>query len=190
MSNRIYSFLPVLIIGLLLVVLLPEQWDSFEPENASTVAMTPDLELELWHSGLGRLVDITHAGDGSNRVFVVDANGYIRIIDSLGNVLAEPFLDIDTAVFTQNERGMLGLAFHPDYETNGFFFVNYTDNEEDTRVSRFSVDSLDPNKADVSSEKILFDIPQPYENHNGGDLAFSPDRRIPVYRFGRRWKRW
>lgn len=136
--------------------------------------LQPSISFELVSSDFDRPVDIANAGDGSKRLFIVDQTGYIRIIDSLGNQLATPFLDIDSKTFSSGERGLLGLAFHPDYQTNGYFFVNYTDNDSDTKIARYKVSGSNPDSADVSSEKIMFDIDQPYLNHNGGCLKFSP----------------
>jgi glucose/arabinose dehydrogenase len=136
--------------------------------------LQPSLAFELVSNSFDAPVDITNAGDGSKRLFIVDQTGYIRIIDSLGNQLADPFLDIDSKIFTQDERGLLGLAFHPDYANNGYFYVNYTDNNSDTKIARYQVSPSNPDSAVVSSEKIMFDINQPYSNHNGGCLKFSP----------------
>jgi glucose/arabinose dehydrogenase len=91
-------------------------------------------------------------------------------------LLATPFLDITGIVGSRaSEQGLLGLAFHPDYPENGFFFVNYTDRDGNTRIARFSVSTSDPNLADPSSRMELIRIDQPYGNHNGGSLAFGPD---------------
>ena len=133
-----------------------------------------DLDLELYASNFDRPVSIKHAGD--DRLFIVEQDGFIRIINADGTVQNTPFLDIDNLVIdTGNERGLLGLAFHPDYATNGYFFVNYIDNSGDTVVARFTVDSEDPGAADPDSEFIIIDYYQPYSNHNGGDLAFGSD---------------
>jgi len=118
-------------------------------------------------------VDITHAGD--DRLFIVEKTGAIKILLANGTVLPSPFIDLDPIVNSQaNERGLLGLAFHPNYAANGFFFVYYTNASGATVVSRFSVTS-DPYVADPSSEKIIFTTPQPFNNHNGGCIKFSPD---------------
>lgn len=134
----------------------------------------PALTLEPFASGLSTPVDIAHAGD--ERIFIVEKAGRIRIVSPDGSVRNTPFLDIDARVNSSaSERGLLGLAFHPDYASNGYFFVNYTNNSGDTRISRFSRDAADPNWADPNSEKILLTVDQPVANHNGGDLAFGPD---------------
>lgn len=131
------------------------------------------IDLELIASGFDNPVDIAHAGD--DRLFVVEKDGYIRIINADGTVEATPFLDIDSKVRSNgNEQGLLGLAFHPDYANNGYFYVNYIDNGENTRICRFTVSS-NPNIADLSTEILLYAVTQPYSNHNGGDLNFGPD---------------
>lgn len=134
----------------------------------------PALVLEPFASGLSVPVDITHPGD--KRIFIVEKGGRIQIVAMDGSVQNTPFLDISGRVNSvSNERGLLGLAFHPDYVTNGYFFVNYTNNSGDTRVSRFSRDPADPDRADPNSEKIILTVDQPQANHNGGDLCFGPD---------------
>lgn len=135
----------------------------------------PKIQLEDFASGFTRPVDIAHCGD--SRLFVVEQTGYIWILDSLGNRLPEPFLNIDARVRSSgNEQGLLGLAFPSDYAEKGYFFVNYTrETDGDTRVSRFTRDALDPNKADPNSELILFTQDQPFSNHNGGCIKFGPD---------------
>jgi glucose/arabinose dehydrogenase len=131
------------------------------------------LSLEVYTTGFTSPVDISHAGD--ERLFVVEKRGRIKIIDGDGNLMPNLFLDIDPIVTTNsNEQGLLGLAFHPDYQNNGYFFVNYTNNSGTTVVSRFSVTG-DPNIADPGSEKIILTIQQPFNNHNAGDLNFGPD---------------
>jgi glucose/arabinose dehydrogenase len=139
---------------------------------------TADSEYELnvdmiVAEGFRQPVGITHAGDGSGRLFVIEQDGLIKIIED-GEVLPEPFLDIQGNVSTGSEQGLLGLAFHPDYESNGFFFIHYTDRQGDTQIVRYSVSS-NPNAADPASVVMLFSVDQPYGNHNGGQLAFGPD---------------
>lgn len=131
-----------------------------------------DVEIELFASGLVNPVSIKHAGD--NRLFVVERNGLIQIINTNGDINMSPFLDINDRVINNGgEQGLLGLAFHPDYSNNGYFFVNYINNSGNTVISRFTRSS--PASADENSELILLTISQPYSNHNGGDLAFGSD---------------
>jgi glucose/arabinose dehydrogenase len=128
--------------------------------------------MELFASGINALVCITHAGD--DRLFAVDQTGVIRIVDSFGKLNPQAFLDIKTRVLYGGERGLLGLAFHPDYKTNGYFYVNYTAGDS-TRISRFKVSSSNPDLADPESERRILTIQQPFANHNGGTLCFGPD---------------
>ena len=130
----------------------------------------PDLSFQ-------QPVDIQNAGDGSNRLFVVEQRGVISVFQNNSNASTEKvFLDLSNKVKSGGELGLLGLAFHPDYKNNGYFFVNYTtDNPLRSVVSRFKVSANDPDKADRNSELILFKVNQPYSNHNGGQTSFGPD---------------
>ena len=140
--------------------------------NAGSFPNAADYEWQLIASGLNRPVDIQPANDGSGRLFIIEKKGYIRIYEN-GQLLDAPFLDITDRVNAgSNEMGLLGLAFHPDYEQNGFFYVNYTGDGGNTRISRFQASG---NSADRNSETVLLVIEQPYPNHNGGALAFGPD---------------
>jgi glucose/arabinose dehydrogenase len=142
------------------------------PVNAGAFPNADDYEWRSIVSGLDRPVDVQSANDGSGRLFIIEKYGAIRIVEN-GQLLAEPFLNIDDRVNDiSNEMGLLGLAFHPDYEQNGFFYVNYTGDGGDTRISRFQANG---NTADPNSEKVLLLIKQPYPNHNGGGLDFGPD---------------
>ncbi len=128
--------------------------------------------------GIANSTSIAHAGDGSGRLFVTEQVGRILIVD--GGTLSEtPYLDIRDRVNAGGERGLLSVAFHPAYSTNAYFFVNYTDSNNDTVVSRFSVTS-DPNVADKDSETIFFQAVQPRRNHNGGQIHFGPDGYLYV----------
>ncbi len=122
-------------------------------------------------------VDLQHAGDGSNRLFVVGQQGVISVVDNSPSASSsKTFLDIDSIVHTDGELGLLGLAFHPSYDSNGYFFVNYNRTAPlRTVVSRFSVSATDPDSADPASEVVFLEYAQPYDNHNGGQLAFGPD---------------
>jgi len=121
-------------------------------------------------------VGITHAGDGSGRLFITLQDGKIIIWNGT-QVLPTPFLNIDPIVNSNGqEQGLLGLAFHPDYESNGYFYVDYTDTTGgDTIIARYSVSPGNPNVADPASAQILMEIDQPFTNHNGGQLQFGPD---------------
>jgi len=134
---------------------------------------TPANNMELFASGLSNTVAIAHAGD--SRLFVVDQSGYVRIVDQTGQIKTQVFLDIRNKVTFGGERGLLGLAFHPQYKTNGYFYVNYVGAGDSTNISRFKVNAANPDIADPQSEHKLMTIYQPYANHNGGTLSFGPD---------------
>lgn len=126
-------------------------------------------------------VDIAHAGD--ERLFVVEQSGVIRVVNGRGPAAnINVFLDIKGRVTSGGEMGLLGLAFHPQYAQNGYFYVNYTTTVETdltTHISRFQV-TADPDQADPASELILLQVSQPYSNHNGGGLKFGPDRYLYI----------
>jgi glucose/arabinose dehydrogenase len=117
---------------------------------------------------------VTHAGDGSGRLFVVEQGGLIRIL-AAGETNSEPFLNLTSLTEASGEQGLLGLAFHPDYQTNGRFFVNYTDDEGDTVVAEYRSPNPGSDVVDPSSARVLLRIDQPFSNHNGGALSFGPD---------------
>ncbi len=117
---------------------------------------------------------MTNAGDASGRLFVAEQGGTIRIVLN-GRIVEPAFLDISDRLTSGGERGLLGVAFHPDFPTDPRVFVDYTDANGDTRVSSFVVDPANPDRADPSSEVKMVFIKQPYANHNGGALAFGPD---------------
>lgn len=133
------------------------------------------ITVSAVESGFSRPVDIANAGD--DRLFIVEQDGIIRIIDADGDIVDEPFLDINEEVDseTHSERGLLGLAFHPDYPDTPYFYVNYTavSGSGDTIIERYMV-SEDPNIADESSATEILRVDQPDANHNAGDLNFGP----------------
>jgi glucose/arabinose dehydrogenase len=162
--------------------LVPSFASSITPTNSPTISPFmsgfPDPAAFTWSpvvSGLDLPVDIQNAGDGSGRLFIVQKRGSILIFQN-NQLLSQPFLDITDEVKSRGiEQGLLGLAFHPQYAQNGFFFVYYIDQNGNSVVARFHVATDDPNRADPSSELDFFHINQPYPNHNGGGLAFGPD---------------
>jgi glucose/arabinose dehydrogenase len=117
------------------------------------------------------------AGDGSNRVFVVGRTGKIYVFDNDPQVArASIFLDLSSLIDTGYvEKGLLGLAFHPNFAQNGSFYVNYTDRSSQTIIARYQVDPNNPEQGLGNSAQVLLTIAQPYKNHNGGHLAFGPD---------------
>jgi glucose/arabinose dehydrogenase len=145
--------------------------------GGSEAGMTPPpgtdgITLRPIASGLDFPLYLT-APAGDARLFVVEKSGRVRIIRN-GALRPAPFLDISDRVSSGGEQGLLGLAFDPHYATSGRFYVDYTDRNGDTRISRFRV-SADPDLADAASEEILLTVDQPYSNHNGGQVAFGPD---------------
>ncbi|WP_172277835.1 PQQ-dependent sugar dehydrogenase [Chryseobacterium sp. LAM-KRS1] len=137
------------------------------------------INLVEFATGLTSPVEITNAND--SRLFVVQQNGIIKIIQPSGTINATNFLNISSKVLYGGERGLLGLAFHPQYATNGYFFVYYNNaTNGNIIVARYTVSSTDPNVADASSEKIILNIPKPFDNHNGGSIHFAPDGKLWV----------
>ena len=140
----------------------------------------PTLQVELVPvaSGFSSPLDIQQAGDGSGRLFVVEQGGKIKIIQN-GNVLGTPYLDVSSLIVSGGEEGLLGLAFHPSYSTNGCFYVNYTTTRLNgtlqTAISEFRAATPNANTVNTTSEHILFTVNQPEANHNGGGLAFGKD---------------
>lgn len=163
---------------------------AYASDDAATVA---PITLTLVTSGLANPVYLTHAPDGSGRMFVVEQAGVIRILEN-GSLLSDPFLDIQGPVNSVcGECGLLGLAFPPDYAESGVFYVNYTatgnpaqpadpdepDGMNDTVIARYSV-SANPNVADAGSETRILVINQPHTNHNGGQISFGPDGTLYI----------
>jgi len=130
------------------------------------------IGLQSFATGFASPVEITHCGD--SRLFVVEQDGLIKILNPNGTTNATPFLNVTTLTEGGGEQGLLGLAFHPNYASNGYFYINYTNLNGDTVISRYSVNASNPNAANPSGT-ILLTIPQPYPNHNGGTLKFGPD---------------
>lgn len=158
---------PLLLVALLLL-------------SGSRVLQGEPLKLELAFPNLlfTRPVDIQDPRDGSKRLFVVEQAGIISVFENRMDVKKAPvFLDIRSLVKDSgNEEGLLGLAFHPGFRKNGYFYVNYTaSNPDRTVIARYRVNSLDPNRADPTSARVFLEFDQPYSNHNGGQLAFGPD---------------
>ena len=171
---------------------------SFTTEAPPPGVLAGDVRIALEEvaSGLTAPVMLTHAGDGSGRLFVVDQVGLIRVIEN-DVLLEEPFLDVSSVMVDVNEgfdeRGLLGLAFHPEYPQNGRFFIRYSKpragdpsepcNDPESFIpgchsavlAEYSVDGTDPNRADPLSEIILLEVDEPQFNHNGGHVAFGPD---------------
>ncbi len=190
---RRIDFRPSTVLTLLALLVVaaacaPQESSSQESisQESSFVASIPDaqnVQLTLIADGFDRPLFVTHGGDGSGRLFVVEQAGIIRIIEK-GKVLEEPFLDVShltdwlfvyDKISGYSENGLLGLAFHPSYHENGYFFIYYTDNEGDSILTRYQVNETNPNRADLDSGQVLLTVDQPHNVHNGGMLAFGPD---------------
>ena len=138
------------------------------------------LKLTRIAGGFDRPLYVTHAGDGSKRLFVVEQGGRILVLEE-GAKTPRLFLEVSHLISPEaltgewTERGLLGLAFHPDYAINGKFFIHYTDLNGDTVIAQYRVSPDNPDIADAASAKVVFQLPQPHSTHNGGQIAFGPD---------------
>jgi len=136
----------------------------------------PDqLRLELVADGLRDPIGLTSAGDGSGRLFVNERDGIVRVIGADGRLQDRPFVDLSDRIAAGGERGLLGLAFHPDFATNRRLFVHYSRADDGSTVVSELTAAADLQSADPASERVLFTVPDPFVNHNGGQLAFGPD---------------
>jgi glucose/arabinose dehydrogenase len=147
---------------------------------SDAVAQEPAIRTRRVASGLSLPVGVYHPPGDTERLFIVEKTGRIRIL-TLANeqVLATPFIDLSSSTTggtsTNSEQGLLGLAFHPDYANNGYFYVNYTGSGGATTIRRFTVSANNANVANASSGTTILTIPQPFGNHNGGWIGFGPD---------------
>ncbi|GAB3919738.1 PQQ-dependent sugar dehydrogenase [Larkinella terrae] len=156
----------------------PREDDEDKIVDAPVVTTPPTVQLENAFPALKftQPVELTHSGDGTNHLFLVEQEGRIRVFENSASVkTADTYLDITNKVASGGEMGLLGLAFHPDFKQNGYFFVNYTkNNPRETVIARYKA-TPGSNKVDATTETVLFKFEQPYSNHNGGKLAFGPD---------------
>jgi glucose/arabinose dehydrogenase len=171
----------ILLVAMAVLVVLPGAGQAQEDE-------APAVGLQLVAEGLTSPVTMADPGDGSGRLFLVDQIGVVRVLAADGTLLPTPFLDVRSRMVALmpgfDERGLLGLAFHPDYESNGRLFVYYTAPlragapagfNATSHVSEFRVSAADPNRADPASERILLQVDKPQFNHNAGTVLFGPD---------------
>ncbi|MBI4188772.1 MAG: PQQ-dependent sugar dehydrogenase [Chloroflexi bacterium] len=156
------------------------------PASQAEPTVPPAVELKLIADGFTSPVGLFPAPDATGRLFAIDQTGIIKIITADGTVLDKPFLDLRSRMVELNprydERGLLGMAFHPSFKQNHRFFVYYSaplraggSGNHTSHVSEFRVSSTDPNQAEPSSERIILEIDEPQANHNAGELAFGPD---------------
>ena len=172
--TRLSPGLLEVLLGALVAVTILASVAAAGSESRGQVAGELAFGLELVAEGLEQPVQVVNPGDGSGRLFVVEQIGRIRIIRDC-QVVATAFLDISDRVGCCGERGLLSMAFHPDFATNGTFLVDYTDVAGDTVVARYRVDGDDPDRADPASAEIILAVDQPAANHNGGLLLFGPN---------------
>lgn len=150
------------------------------PTLEAGLAPLPQVALQRIATGLTQPVYVVHAGDGSGRLFIVEQAGVIRVLRN-GRLRPTPFLDIRRRVIAGGELGLLSVAFHPRYATNGRFFVNYTADAGNLRtvIAEYRVSASNPDMADVG-ERVLLEIAQPFRNHNGGLNLFGPDGMLYI----------
>ncbi len=181
MMKRRSLILAVVVIGVLLGITLigislMNRFVPSQPVDFTVKEAFPNLTFN-------HPVGIYNAGDGSNRLFVLEQSGVIYVFENSRTVTsASVFLDIRDRVNDDGfEEGLLGLAFHPDYENSGYFYLDYTaTNPRRTVIARYQVDATDPDKANKNSELVILEVEQPYSNHNGGQISFGPDSYLYI----------
>jgi glucose/arabinose dehydrogenase len=179
-SRPTFLFLAALIaIAALFIAVGPRPGAADAKGRAARGAAPPAVALQKVPGAFDQPVYVTAPPGDATRLFVVEKTGRIRIVKN-GVVLAQPFLDLSGVVSTDGERGLLSLAFAPGYASNGRFYVDYTNRSGDTRVVRYAVSGTDPDRAAMSTRRVLLRVRQPYSNHNGGQLQFGPDGRLYV----------
>jgi glucose/arabinose dehydrogenase len=168
-QNLRYFLIRIVLVAVIVLLVLLRS--NFWPVQAQSQI---SISVDSFLPGLTQPVYVTHAGDGSNRLFIVEQPGTIRVVRN-GVLLATPFLDIRSRVTAGGERGLLSVVFHPHYRDNGRFFVNYTASRPNlkTIIAEYQVSS-DPDISQTA-ESVILTIDQPFDNHNGGQLQFGPD---------------
>jgi len=157
----------------------PSTADAGPTPMPAANAAPPTVALQKVGPTFDQPLHVTAPRGDRSRLFIVEKTGVIRVLKD-GALLTQPFLDISGQVSRGGEQGLLSMAFHPRYASNGRFYVNYTNVSGDTRVVRYRVSGADPDKAAASSARVLLRVDQPYSNHNGGQLQFGPDGRLWV----------
>jgi len=171
---------------LLLVLPLQAQPASHPAFITRDKAPSPEaVQLRLVADGFNRPLYVSHARDWSGRLFLLEQSGKIWVLRE-DRVLPQPFLDVSALISPSalgsgfTEQGLLGIAFHPEYASSGSFYINYTNRAGSTVIARYSVNAENPDRADASSAEIIFQLEQPYANHNGGHIEFGPDGYLYV----------
>ncbi|WAC15384.1 PQQ-dependent sugar dehydrogenase [Dyadobacter pollutisoli] len=170
----------LVVLALLLIACKSSTREGIGPVADESVKVTEAFPQLTFQSP----VDLTHANDGSNRLFVLEQEGTIRVFDNNSSTAtSQEFLNIKSKVSYGGEAGLLGLTFHPDYKNNGYFFLNYTrktGGKLETAIVRYKVSASNKNQADAASETVLFTFDQPFDNHNGGAVKFGKDGYLYV----------
>lgn len=154
--------------ALLVIILASTTWLIVAAQES------PQIDLGLIVDGLDQPLFMVQPDDGTDRYFIVEKGGSMLVLAD-GKLQETPLLDLRDAVSSGSEQGLLSMALHPDFASNGRFFVDYTDTEGDTRVVEYTVSAKDPNVADAASAREILFVGQPRANHNGGLLTFGPD---------------
>ena len=164
------------VVVMLLSLVLPAMVLAGDSRDLQVSASDVVLEFETVADGFFQPVHVNHAGDGSNRLFVIERIGTVRIVEN-GQLLPEPFIDIGPLLLaTSGERGFFAIAFHPDFSNKPYFYLHYTAQPDGAvTITRFQVSEDDPNRADIDSAEVLLSVPHSFDTHNGGGLAFGPD---------------
>ena len=177
MKLRLLALLLSVFFAAFTVLAQDAEMDAVVTRDAAPSAES--VKLTAVASGFFRPLYLTHAGDGSDRLFILEQTGKIWIVKD-GARSEFPFLDLSQLITSSadraySEQGLLGMAFHPEYTSNGYFYLNYTDRQGRTVVARYQVSLSNPDIADGASGRIIFQLAQPYINHNGGHIDFGPD---------------
>ena len=180
-SSRSWPRLSIILIcmGILIILIIIASCNGRSSDNAAHTLQTasfPSIKLTKVAGGFTEPTYITHAGDGSGRLFVVERKGLVRVVRD-GAVLATPFLNITGKVQSRGgEQGLFSIAFPPGYASKNYFYVDYTNRSGvgNTAVARYPL-SQNPDMANAAGEAVLLSVTQPFANHNGGQLAFGPD---------------
>ncbi len=147
---------------------------------SAAAQITPSVTLQPFLTGLSSPVFLTNAKDGSNRLFVVQQGGIIKVVQPGSNAVSN-FVDISSKLNAGGEQGLLGLTFHPQFASNGYFFLNYTRASDGaTIIARYKTINTTNALGDANSERIILTIPQPFSNHNGGTIEFGPDGNLYI----------
>ncbi len=184
----------ILLISTLLLILVIDS--SYGIEQSQPI---PAIGLKLIAEGFDAPMEFISSGDNSGRMFIVDQTGIVKVLLDNGTMLEDLFLDVRDRMVQlmpgYDERGLLGLAFHPNFANNGRLFVLYSaplrskapsNWDCTTHVSEFMISKDYPNKVNMSSEKVLLQVDKPQFNHNGGTIAFGPDGYLHTARLWRR----